>query len=237
VNDQEKSKIPPPAMPADDAGTLPPLLGEPEREDIHAIHQGILERERQEPREGLEPPPWWIWTVSVLVIFAMGFYLGRYGGTFSAEPHELYQKAGPAGAEAAPPPKGDLIFSTVCLPCHQAGGAGLPGKYPPLANSEWVAMDSGVPVRILLGGLVGPIEVKGETYVSEMPALGDELSDAEIAAVLTYVRSSWGNNAGPLKPDLVSKIRQATAGHPPWTAEKLKALPPESAPEESGGEQ
>jgi mono/diheme cytochrome c family protein len=221
VNDQEKSKDQPPARAAEDSGPLPPLLGEPEREDLHTIHQGILERERLEPREGLEPPPWWLWTISVLVIFAMGFYIGRYGGTFSAEPHELYQKVGPARGEvAAPPPRGDLIYSAVCLPCHQSAGAGLEGKY----GSEWVAMDAGVLARIVLHGVQGPIRVKGKTYVNEMLPLGEQLSDSEIAAVLSYVRSSWGNSSDPVTPELVGQVRETSPGQTPWTAESLMAL-------------
>lgn len=223
MNDEQKDQIPP-AEPAEDSGPLPPLLGEPERAEIHDIHKGILERERQEPREGLEPAPWWVWMVSVLVIFSMGFYLGRYGGSFSAEPHELYQKAGAVAEAEAPPPQGDLIYAAICVPCHQADGAGVAGKYPPLAGSEWVAMDPAVSVRIVLHGLQGPIEVMGNTYVNEMPAHRRQLNDAEVAAVLTYVRSSWGNTAGPVETELVQQIREATPGQPPWTAEELKAL-------------
>jgi mono/diheme cytochrome c family protein len=206
--------------------SLPPLLGEPEREDIQQIHQAILKREKEEPDEGLEPAPWWVWGISAVAIFAMGFYLGRYGGTFSPTAHELYQKASIAEVEAPEPaPQGDVIYSTICLPCHQAGGLGVQGKYPPLAGSEWLAKDPGIAVRIVLNGLQGPIQVKGASYSNEMPALGGQLSDAEIAAVLTFERSSWGNNSGGVDPALVSEIRKATANLGPWTAEKLAALP------------
>lgn len=213
--------------PEPDDRSLPPILGEPEREDIDQIHQSILEQEREEPKEGLEPTPWWVWVVSVLVIFAMGFYLGRYGGTFSTQAHELYQRPQAAPTEtAAPAPRGDLIYATICLPCHQAGGAGLEGKYPPLAGSEWVAGDAGVPVRIVLNGLRGPVQVSGKTYSDEMPALGGQLNDAEVAAVLSFVRSSWGNSAAPVTPELVGQIRKETRGAGPWTAEALEKLPP-----------
>lgn len=205
-----------------DPNELPPLLGEPEREDIHDIHRAILQRERQEPREGLEPTPWWVWTISVIMIFAMGFYLGRYGGSFSTDPHELYEQAGRARSGAAPaPPQGDLIFSGICAPCHQPDGLGVEGKYPPLAGSDWLAKSPEIPVRIVLNGLVGPIAVKGKSFQNEMPPLAGQLSDAEIAAVLTHERSSWGNKAGPVDPGLVTKIRKETAGQGPWTAERL----------------
>ncbi len=212
-------------MSEENQNSLPPLLGEPEREDIYQIHHSLLASERVEPEDGLEPAPWWVWAASVIVIFAMGFYLGRYGGSFTADPHELYRKAGPVTAAAdAEPVSGELIYSTICMPCHQAGGAGVEGRYPPLAGSEWVAKDAGIPVRIVLNGLTGPIQVKGSAYRNDMPPQGAQLSDAEIAAVLTYVRSSFGNQAGPVDEALVKKIRAETAGQEPWTAEKLLSI-------------
>jgi mono/diheme cytochrome c family protein len=210
--------------PAGDPGPLPPLLGAPEKQEVLDLHRAILKRERQEPVEGPEPAPWWVWAVSVLLVFAMGFYLGRYGGSFTAEPHELYRKTAPIAASEEAPPRGDLIYSAVCRACHQAGGTGLAGKYPPLAGSEWLAKDAGIAVRIVLHGLQGPIQVRGAAYVNEMPAQGPQLSDPEIAAVLTYVRSSFGNNAGPVSREFVRKIREAEPGAPLMTADKLREL-------------
>jgi mono/diheme cytochrome c family protein len=204
---------------------LPPLLGEPEPREIHEIHRGILEREKLEPQEGLEPAPWWVWAVSVVLIFAMGFYLGRYSGSFIPVAHQLEQKPGVVqAASAQPAAQGDVIFSSICLPCHQANGAGLAGKYPPLAGSEWVAKDASIAARIVLNGLEGPIRVKGEGFSNQMPALRDQLADDEIAAVLTYVRSSFGNKSGPVTAETVAKMRKEAAGQGPWSAEKLLAL-------------
>jgi mono/diheme cytochrome c family protein len=207
--------------------TLPPLLGEPEREDLLQVHQALLKREQAEPTDGLERAPWWVWAVSAVTIFAMGFYLGRYGGSFNADPHTLYETAaGPAQAQAAVAAvPGNLVFATICAPCHQTSGAGIEGQYPPLAGSEWAgAADPGLPVRIVLNGLQGPITVKGKNFSNQMPALGPQLSDEEIAAVLTFVRSSFGNKAGPVDAALVKKVRAEIAGQGPWTADKLKPL-------------
>jgi mono/diheme cytochrome c family protein len=206
-----------------DDNSLPPILGEPERAEIHQIHQAILEREPKEPAEGMEPAPWWVWVVSVVVIFAMGFYLGRYGGAFNTDPHVLYERAAAGGAdtEAEPPPDGSLIFGGICMPCHQAGGTGVEGKYPPLAGSEWLAKDPEIPVRIVLHGLHGPIQVKGKSYNNEMPALGNQLSDAEIAAVLTYVRSNFGNQFPPVDVKVVTEARQKFPNQGPWTVQTL----------------
>lgn len=204
---------------------LPPLLGGEQREELWEIHQAILAREGHEPAEGLEPAPWGVWAVTLVALFAMGFYLGRYGGSFSAEPHELYEKTVAAQVGApAPAPQGDLIFAGICAPCHQPTGLGVPGKYPPLAGSEWVLGNPGIPARIVLNGLRGPITVSGRAFDNEMPAFGEQLSDAEIAAVLTYVRSSWGNQAGPVTEEVVGKARAAGAGQGPWTAAALRAL-------------
>ncbi len=211
-----------PKKPEDNS--LPPILGEPESDEILQIHRKILEREATEPVEGLEPAPWWVWVASVLVIFSTGFYLGRYGGSFTTEPHELYQRASMGGGaeQAEPPPDGSLIYAGICVPCHQSGGVGVEGKYPPLAGSEWVAKEAEIPIRIVLHGLHGPIQVKGKDFTNEMPALGNQLSDAEIAAVLTYVRSSFGNKAGPVDAGQVLKVRQATANQAgPWTVQTL----------------
>jgi mono/diheme cytochrome c family protein len=117
---------------------------------------------------------------------------------------------------------GQQIFTTRCAACHQADGSGIPGMFPPLAGSEWMTGDSGRPIRILLHGLEGETEVKGEVYSGMMPAWGGALSDAEIAAVLTYARSHLGNDAGPVTAAEVAKIRAATASRKtPWTAKEL----------------
>ena len=97
--------------------------------------------------------------------------------------------------------------------------------YPPLAGSEWVTGDEAKVVRILLHGVTGPIEVAGETFNSMMPPWGATLKDADIAAVLTYVRSQWGNKGAPISAAKVASIRAATASRTtPWTAAELAAV-------------
>jgi mono/diheme cytochrome c family protein len=117
---------------------------------------------------------------------------------------------------------GGQIFTTRCAACHQADGSGIPDMFPPLAGSEWLNGDPGRPIRILLHGLEGEVQVKGETYSGTMPAWGGALNDAEIAAVLTYARSHLGNKAGPVTAEEVAKLRAATASRKtPWTAKDL----------------
>ena len=128
----------------------------------------------------------------------------------------------PASATVAQGPDGKVVFSTTCAACHQATGEGVEGTYPPLAGSEIVNGDENKVVRIVLHGLTGPVEVAGETYSGMMPPWGGVLKDPEIAAVLTYVRSAWGNHAAPVTVSKVAAIRAATASRTtPWTVAEL----------------
>ena len=134
-----------------------------------------------------------------------------------------------AGDQPAPiVVRGDQVYAGVCQPCHQAHGHGIPGQYPPLVGSDWLLEDHETPIRILLHGLSGPVVIKGRTYNNRMPPFHDKLSNEEIAAVITYARSGWGNNAPPVTPALVDSIRQQTQGRSEWTAaELLKLRPPQ----------
>ena len=122
-------------------------------------------------------------------------------------------------------PDGKQVYSTTCAACHQVSGEGTAGVFPPLAGSEWVTGDEGKVARIILHGLTGPIEVAGETYNGMMPPWGGTLKDADIAAVLTYVRGAWGNKAAPVTAAKVASIRAATSARAtPWTAAELAAV-------------
>ena len=71
----------------------------------------------------------------------------------------------------------------------------MAGVYPPLAGSEWPVKEPSIPIRIILHGLMGEIEVAGVKYNNIMSPQGILLNDEEVANVLNYVRSSWGNKA------------------------------------------
>lgn len=133
--------------------------------------------------------------------------------------------ATPVAQAPAQGPDGKVVYSTTCAACHQATGEGVEGTYPPLAGSEIVNGDEAKVVRIVLHGLTGPVEVAGETYSGMMPPWGGVLKDPELAAVLTYVRSAWGNKAAPVTPATVAAIRAATASRTtPWTAAELAQI-------------
>jgi mono/diheme cytochrome c family protein len=142
-----------------------------------------------------------------------------------AKPAAATGAAATAAAAKEQLPDGKQVFSTTCAACHQATGEGVSGVYPPLAGSEWVTGDEAKLVRILLHGVTGPIEVAGETFNSMMPPWGATLKDADIAAVLTYARSTWGNKAAPITAAKVASVRAATASRTtPWTAAELAAV-------------
>lgn len=117
---------------------------------------------------------------------------------------------------------GAKVYNTVCSSCHQATGQGVPGAFPPLAESEWVTGDESRLIKIILHGVTGEMEVAGEIYAGMMPPWGGGLNDAEVAAVSTYVRSNFGNEAGPVTADAVARIRaQYAARKTPWTPQEL----------------
>jgi mono/diheme cytochrome c family protein len=112
---------------------------------------------------------------------------------------------------------GRQVYTTTCQACHQATGQGLPGVFPPLAGTPWVTGDANTPIQIVLHGLTGPIEVAGTTYNGAMPGFGGQLSDAQIAAVLTFIRSEWGNTSPAVDEATVKEARAATAAQAePW---------------------
>ncbi|SMO48740.1 PVC-type heme-binding CxxCH protein [Fodinibius sediminis] len=108
--------------------------------------------------------------------------------------------------------KGKAIYEQdgFCGTCHQPDGKGASG-FPPLEGSQWVTGQEELLTKIVLKGLQGPIEVGGEKYPGQVPmtAFGGMLNDEEVAAVLTYVRNAFGNDASPVTPDKVKKIRAA----------------------------
>jgi nitrite reductase (NO-forming) len=103
--------------------------------------------------------------------------------------------------------KGKLVFMQTCAVCHQTNGQGLPQVFPPLAGSDFLMADKARSVRIVLRGLSGPIVVNGAQYDSVMPPIV-QLTDEQVAHVLTYVRNSWGNSGEAISPDEVRLERE-----------------------------
>src|SRR5260370_10649615 len=108
--------------------------------------------------------------------------------------------------------EGRKDFGLVCSACHMPSGTGNRGNdVPPLAGSEWVLAEGpNRIIRIVLNGLQGSLEVKGDQYGANVMTPFNILTDDQVAAVLTFVRHSWGNNAGPVTPEKVRIIRETT---------------------------
>ena len=118
-----------------------------------------------------------------------------------------------AGAQDAFTKLGMEVYSRegFCGTCHQPDGRGLPeAGFPPLANTKWVTGNKETLIKITLKGLAGPIEVNGIIYPGQVPMTGYEslVSDRELAAVLSYVRSSFGNNASPVSSADIKFVRE-----------------------------
>lgn len=105
--------------------------------------------------------------------------------------------------------RGKLVYETVCLACHQADGGGVPRMNPPLIKTTYVLGDKSRLIKIVLNGLQGgELEVSGENYENPMPAQKDNLTDQQIADVLTYVRNQFGNKASAVTAAEVSGVRK-----------------------------
>jgi mono/diheme cytochrome c family protein len=112
----------------------------------------------------------------------------------------------PAQNSAIVRAQGGKIFLVSCASCHQADGEGVAGTFPPLAGNAVVVGDPLKVIHVVKYGLTGRVIVHGKTFDGMMPAWNSQLSDADIAAAITYARSSWGNRASPVTADQVSRV-------------------------------
>ena len=208
-----------------------------EHADVQQVHAAI-QREKREPRVGLEPLSIWLIAVYGLALFFGGAYLGRYSGNFSGDsldiafsPAKAHGPGGPGGAaaptELSPADRGKKIFSANCATCHQMTGQGVAGQYPPLAGSEYVNGGTRRIGMIVLKGLVGPVKVKGAQFgTAQMQAWDTTLTDQKIADVLTFIRQEWGNTGGPVAAAQISALRKELATRKEsWTEPDLLAVP------------
>lgn len=102
------------------------------------------------------------------------------------------------------------LFQGTCSTCHQADGKGIPGVFPPLAASDFLLADERRSIEVVLNGLSGPVKVNGTDYNSVMPPMS-QLNDDEVAHILTYVRTAWGNPGDAVSAADVAAVRSSTA--------------------------
>lgn len=193
-------------------------------------------RENCEPHEESRPIPLPL-MVGFFLLFAWGgFYLATYHAGWRVDVYD--PNWSPGGSAAAtqevvfdPIKAGARLFTNNCQACHQANGQGVPGAFPPLAGSRWVTDDDGTRMaKILLRGMQGPIEVKGNQFDGNMPSYGENglnWNDRNIAAVLTWVRQAWDNGAEAVSEEHVAKVRAEIASQSgTWQgADIMKAHP------------
>lgn len=124
--------------------------------------------------------------------------------------------------------RGAVAFASSCALCHGPSGTGQPGLGPSLIDSPWLLGEESIPIRLVLDGLSGPVEVDGEIWDITMPGHRESpiIDDEGIAAVLTWARRQWGHGADPIDPKTVTDLRRLTADRTlPWTVETLKGDP------------
>ncbi len=105
---------------------------------------------------------------------------------------------------------GEKLYKTYCISCHQGDGKGDGNRFPPLNGSEWVNGNKERLIKVLLKGLEGPITVKGKSFEGVMPK-HDFMPDADIAKVLSYLRSNFTNNSGLIREAEVAAVRKQSS--------------------------
>ncbi len=173
--------------------------------------------------------PIWLFFLTFVLLFWGMYYFDRKGGWFSPEVytpyHSMDELAALQPASGGSSARGKVVYENICALCHGVDGNGKPNQAPTLAGSEWV--NGSIPrlARIPLAGLAGPITIKGEQWNLAMPAMGAALSDEDLAAVLSYMRASWGNKTSEVTPAQVKAVRDEVGGRTqPFTAEQLNAF-------------
>jgi mono/diheme cytochrome c family protein len=176
--------------------------------------------EDREPVAERRPVPVLLIALLVTLVFWGDMYIMRngadVGGQMGAFPSQVYY---PYRSYAEIPNplnggtvRGGKLYGQYCSICHQPNGMGVPGQFPPLAQSDWVVEEGpNRIIRLVLNGIQGPITVSGQQFNNAMPPWREIMNDADIAAVTTYIRSTWGNKAPPVTPEQVKAVRDATA--------------------------
>lgn len=176
-------------------------------------HQDLLDASSASSREntvrenGMEPVSLWIFLACAFALIIGGAVIGKAGG-FSYDQYVVngyVQGEPPGGGIEELPPKpiidvftknGSKIYQAKCQGCHQPNGLGDGAIYPPLGGSEWVTGETSALAQIILNGVMGPIEVAGRTWNGAMPGQAAGTTPADLAALMTYIRNTFGNETG-----------------------------------------
>jgi mono/diheme cytochrome c family protein len=182
--------------------------------------------------------PVWLFPILLVTLFWGMVYFDSHGGWFDPvvyapyANHKELESWQPVSAGPNPKAHGEWLYhkKPTCVTCHQADGNGTPGQFPPLTGSEWLKeKEPGRIIRIVLNGLNGPLDLNGKSYNGSMVPWKDQLTDDDVAAVLTYVRQDkvFGINAPEVKPDQVKAIRKKLEPRSqPFTPDELLKISP-----------
>ncbi|MFK7889579.1 MAG: c-type cytochrome [Granulosicoccus sp.] len=170
------------------------------------------ERENYEPAELKNPLPKWFSIMSLgFVIWGAGYFYFQGVVPADAGDHRTPLAIHDGGAA-----DGATVYAGNCVACHQGTGLGISGAFPPLDGAEWVTGAPELLAQILLHGVQGEMQVLGTVYNGVMPSMA-HLSDEELAAVSTHIRSSWSNNASAIDSDFIAEQRtRFDVARGPW---------------------
>lgn len=140
--------------------------------------------------------------VSLLTLALVSCAKGSNSSSASASATAAAVANNPASAS-----DGASVYAANCASCHQSNGQGIGGAFPPLANNPTVSGNPTAVIAIVKNGLTGRISVNGQTYSGIMPPWGKTLSDDQVASVISYIRSSWGNRAPGVSVAQVQAIK------------------------------
>lgn len=199
-------------------------------EDMVELHTK-LNKEKNPPTEGFLIAPLVFVFVFGCLIFVCSIQLAHSTNGFQVHPPQEIATLTDEERENKRIKRkfdsGKKLFAVNCASCHQASGLGLGNQYPPLADSEWVSADPALIIKIILKGLKGEIQVKGETYgtMANMAAVTNLKTDREIANVASYVRQAWGNDSPEVLEEDVAKARlDSVEQKDQWIGDELKSI-------------
>ena len=183
-----------------------------------------------EPKAGSAAVPVWLVVLLFLLLYGGMVFFDRNGGWFNQQVYAPYHSVAELtsyqlSTSGPDIDQGKVVYESICGLCHNNDGMGKPNQAPPFVGSEWVLGSPNRMIRIPLFGLSGPVKVKGQDWNLAMPNMGAALPDDDLAAVLTYIRQSWGNKASAITPEQVKAVRAEIGNRTqPWTAEQLNAI-------------
>lgn len=191
-----------------------------------AVEKVNLLAEDAEPRSDKMPLPMGLVILFSILIFVCDLHLLANRGEFDSQVYEPYASVEELQGEWPVDPvvesrrNGIKVYAT-CAACHMGNGMGQPNLFPPLAGSDWVQEEGpNRIIRLVLHGISGPITVSGQSFNNNMPPWADAFNDQQIADVITYIRSEWGNKASLVTKEQVAKVR-AEGARGPWTPDEL----------------